>query len=194
MTKPARGALTVRDMAVAIGVLVAVVLVIGGLSRGFSFTPTGPTVDQNAVPVVDAPADLRSLASSVPFALRIPAVPAGWRSNSVAQDPVAGTTTTDVRVGYITGESNYLQLLQSDATEEALLAAQLGTRHLAAQGPQEVGGQEWVVYGIRPDEPIWIADVAAPGGGSVRLVISGSGTDDEYRALAGAAVAGELLR
>lgn len=184
-SKPSRGSLTVWDMAVALGVLIAIVLVIGGLSRGFGFTPTGPTVDPAGIPVVDAPAELRGLAPLVPFALRIPAVPAGWRSNSVAEDPVAGTDRKEVRVGYLTGESNYLQLLQSDATEEALLAAQSGTRQLAAQGTQDIAGQRWVVYGSRPVEPVWIANV-----GQVRLVISGTGTDDEYRALAAAALAG----
>ncbi len=187
-SKPSRGALTVRDMAAALGVLIAIVLVIGGLSRGFGFAPTGPTVDPAGIPTVDAPAELRGLAVSVPFALRIPAAPAGWRSNSVAGDPVAGTDRKAVRVGYLTGGSTYVQLLQSDATEEALLAAQAGTRRLVAQGTQDVAGQRWVVYGTRPGEPVWIADE-----GRVRLVISGSGTDDEYRALAGAALGGEIL-
>jgi len=194
MAKPARGALRVKDMVVAIGVLLVVVLVIGGLSRGFSFAPGGPTVDPTGIPVVDAPAELRGLASSVPFALRVPAVPPGWRSNSVAEDRVVGTDRTDVRIGYLTEQSQYLQLLQTDAAEDALLAAQQGAARLAAQGPQDVGGQEWVVYGTQPSEPIWIADVATPGGGSVRMLISGSGTVDDYRALAGAVVAGELLK
>lgn len=186
--KPSRGSLTVKDMLVALGVLLAIVLVIGGLSRGFGFAPTGPTVDPTGIPVVDAPAELRGLAAGVPFALRIPAAPAGWRSNSVAQDPVGGTDRKDVRVGYLTGQGNYLQILQSDATEEALLAAQSGTRRLVAQGTQDVAGQRWVVYGSRPGEPVWIADE-----GQVRLVISGSGTDDEYRALAGGVTSGEAI-
>lgn len=184
--KPPRGALRVRDMVVAIGVLLAVVLVIGGLSRGFGFTPGGPTVDPTGIPVVDAPAQLRGLASSVPFPLAVPATPPGWRSNSVAQDRVVGTDRTDVRVGYLTAASRYLQLLQTDAPEDALLAAQPGGRRLAGQGPQTVAGQQWVVYGAEPDEPIWIADLPTPGGGSVRVLISGSGTVDDYRVLAAA--------
>lgn len=183
--KPGRGSLTLKDMLAALGVLLAIVLVIGGLSRGFGFAPTGPTVDPTGIPVVDAPAELRGLAASVPFALRIPAAPAGWRSNSVAGEPVSGTDREQVRVGYLTAGSHYVQLLQSDATEEALLATQAGTRQLVAQGTQDVAGQRWVVYGTRPGEPVWIADL-----GAVRLVISGTGTDDEYRALAAATLAG----
>jgi hypothetical protein len=172
-------------MLVAIGVLVVIVLVIGGLSRGFGFAPTGPTVDPTGIPVVDAPTELRGLAPSVPFALRTPSAPEGWRSNSVAAEPVSRTDRKQVRVGYLTAGSHYLQLLQSDATEEALLAAQAGTRQLVAQGTQDVAGQRWVVYGTRPGEPVWIADL-----GTVRLVISGTATDDEYRALAAGALAG----
>ena len=194
MTKPARGALRVKDMVVAIGVLLAVVLVIGGLSHGFSFAPGGPTVDPTGIPVVDAPAVLRGLAPSVPFALRVPATPAEWRSNSVAEDRVVGTDRTDVRVGYLTAQSRYLQLLQTDATQDALLAAQLGGRKPTAQGPQTVAGQQWVVYGAQPDESIWIGDLATPGGGSVRVLISGSGAIDDYRALASAVQTGEVLK
>lgn len=194
MNKPARGALRVKDMVVAIGVLLAVVLVIGGLSRGFGFAPGGPTVDPISIPVVDAPAELRGLASSVPFALRVPAVPADWRSNSVAEDRVVGTDRNDVRVGYLTTQSEYLQLLQTDAAEDALLAAQAGGRRLAAQGPQTVAGQEWVVYGTEPDEPIWIADIPTPGGASVRVLISGSGTVADYRTLATAVQTGGVLK
>ncbi len=175
-------------MLLAIGVLLAVVLVIGGLSHGFGFAPTGPTVDPSAVPVVDAPAALTSLAPAVAFPVRAPVTPAGWRANSVADDPVAGTGRTAVRVGYLTAQSQYLQLLQSDATEEALLASQAGTRTLVAQGTQDVAGQRWVVYGARPGEPVWIADL-----GAVRLLITGSAVDDDYRTLAAAADTGRLL-
>jgi hypothetical protein len=180
-------------MVAAIGFLLAIVLVIGGLSHGFGFAPGGPTVDAGRIPVVDAPTQLRALAASVPYPLRVPATPAGWRSNSVGQDPVAGTDRTDVRVGYLTVQSRYAQLLQTDATEEALLAAHRGARALAAQGPQNVAGQEWVVYGTEPDEPLWIADIATPGRGSVRVAISGSGPVEDYRTLAAAVAAGPVL-
>ena len=193
MPKPPRGALRVKDMVVAIGVLLVVVLVIGGLSRGFGFAPGGPTVDPAAIPVVDAPAELRGLATSVPYPLRAPATPEGWRSNSVAQDRVTGTARTDVRVGYLTAGSRYLQLLQTDAPEDVLLAAQSPGRRLAAQGPQTVAGQAWVVYGAEPEEPVWIADLPTQGGKSVRVLISGSGTVANYRTLAAAVQSGDVL-
>jgi Protein of unknown function (DUF4245) len=177
LSKPPRSALTVRHMLAAVGVLVAVVLVLGFLSSGAGFTPAGPVADPSAVRVVDAPVKLRELAGSVPFALRVPATPAGWRSNSVGTDVVAGRKA--VRVGYLTPSAGYLQLQQSDATEEALLLAIAGTRPMPAQGAQDVAGTRWVVYGTRPAEPVWIADLKG-----VRLVLTGNATDDEFRTLA----------
>ena len=179
LSKPPRSALTVRHMLAAVGVLVFVVLVLGFLSGGAGFVPAGPAADPSAVRVVDAPARLRELAGSVPFAVRAPATPAGWRSNSAGTDVVADHKA--IRVGYLTPSAGYLQLQQSDATEEALLAA-VGER--PAQGVQEVGGARWVVYGVRPAEPVWIADVKG-----VRLVLTGNATEDEFRTMATAVLA-----
>ena len=182
LSKPPRSALTVRHMIAAVGVLVFVVLVLGFLSRGAGFTPAGPATDPSAVRVVDAPVQLRGLAGSVPFAVRVPATPAGWRSNSVGTDTVADRKA--VRVGYLTPSAGYLQLQQSDATEEALLVAIAGNRPMPAQGTLDVAGTRWVVYGTRPSEPVWIADVKG-----VRLVLTGSATDDEFRTMATAVLA-----
>jgi hypothetical protein len=190
LSKPPRSALTIRDMLVALAVLVPVILLVGGMTRACTFSPGGPTVDPNAVPVVDAPAELRELAPFVPFAVRIPAVPAGWRSNSVDQDLVDGIRV--VRTGFLTPEGRYLRLLQSAAPEPALLAVETGAEPVPARGATEVGGQRWVVYGAEREQ-IWIAEVATPGAEPVRLLITGSGGEQDFRTLAGAVLAGELL-
>lgn len=187
--KPARSALTMRDMVVALGVLLVVILLAGGVTRSYSFAPTGPTVDPSGLPVVDAPSELRAL--RVPFPVRVPAVPDGWRSNSVGQDRVEGGRA--VRVGFITPAGRYLRLLQSDAPDAALLAVETGATPVAASGPVDVTGQRWIVYPRGSDEPIWITEVATPGAAPVRMLITGSGSEDDFRALAGGALAGELL-
>jgi hypothetical protein len=64
---------------------------------------------------------------------------------------------------------------------------------VAERGPVEVAGQRWVVYSRGGDEPLWTADVPAGDGVSVRMLITGSGTEGEFGALAAAAVTGELL-
>jgi Protein of unknown function (DUF4245) len=179
LRKPDRTELGVRHMLGATGLLVAIVLGLALFTRGFGFAPAGPSVDPASAPVVDAPARLRQLAATTPFPLQAPAVPPGWRSNSVGVDRVGDARA--VRVGYLTPAGSYVQLQQSDAPEDALLHADAGTRVLVAQGPRDVGGRQWVVYGTRPGEPVWIADT-----GRVRWAITGSGTDADYAALAAA--------
>ncbi|WP_433557948.1 DUF4245 domain-containing protein [Pseudonocardia xinjiangensis] len=190
-SKPPRSAMTMRDMLVALGVLIAVVIAIGGLQGSWSFAPAGPSVDPAAVPVVDAPAELRELAPLVPFAVRIPAVPPDWRSNSVDQDPVDGGGRA-VRTGYITPDGRYVSLLQSDASEQALLAGETGKEAVPGRGPVDVDGQQWVAYGGQGtsggrDEPIWITEIPTPNGAPVRMLITGSGSDESFRTLAEAA-------
>lgn len=181
-TPPPRSALGPRQLIGALLVLLPVMLLFGGLSR-CSFSPGGPSVDPSAGPTVDAPALLRAAAPQVPFALRIPAVPPGWHSNAVNRALIDGGQI--VRAGYVTGAGRYLQLVQSDATEEAVLR-DVARSVPPGSGTVEAGGQRWVVY--QGAEPFWVADV-----GGVRLLITGSAGEGEFRALAEAALAGEQL-
>jgi hypothetical protein len=208
--KPPRSALTVRDLLGAVALLVVVVLVVGGLTRGCTFSPGGPTVDPSAGPTVDAPAQLRALARGTPFALRVPAVPADWRANAVGVVRVAPADNRAVRTGYITPAGRYLRVTQSDAGEVELVAAEADGRGASRQageersepgsppavgegrgtpasGAVEVAGTTWVTYeGAR--EPIRVADVDG-----VRLAITGSGDDAEFRTLAEATTRGAVL-
>ena len=184
--KPPRSAMTVRDLLGALVVLAAIVLVVGGLTRGCSFAPGGPSVDPNAAPRVDAPVQLRALAGSTPFPLRVPAVPADWRANSVDALRV-GPANRAVRVGYLTPSGRYLRVVQSDADEAALLTLEArGTP--VASGAADVAGRTWVTYADDTREPIRIADLDG-----VRLLITGSGDEDEFRTLAAAVLSGEVL-
>ena len=77
--------------------------------------------------------------------------------------------------------------MQSDADEAALLATEAqGTP--VATGPVVVGGMTWVAYTDDTREPIRVAALDG-----VRLLITGSGTDDEFRTLASAATGGAVL-
>jgi hypothetical protein len=181
--------MTMRHMLMALGVLVVVALLVGGTTRACSFSPGGPSVDPGSAPVVDAQAQLTNLNKDVAFPVRVPAVPAEWRANSSGLDPVGdGSGSKVVRVGYLTADRHYLRVLQSDVAEDKILQVETGPKQVAANGPTTVGAQQWVVYGGgsngQVEEPIWIADL-----GPVRVLITGSGTDDDYRSLA-AAVAG----
>jgi hypothetical protein len=185
--KPARSALTMRDLLGAVGLLVVVVLVIGGLTRGCTFAPAGPTVDPAAGPTVDAPSQLRALAGSTPFALRVPAVPADWRANAVGTVQVGPGGNRAVRTGYVTPAGRYLRVVQSDADEEALLAEEARGRPVGT-GAVDVAGTSWVTYSGDTREPVWIANVDG-----VRLLITGSGDDAEFRTSAAGTTGGQIL-
>jgi hypothetical protein len=192
--KPPRSALTVRDMVVALGILAVIILVIAGTTGSCSFSPGGPTVDDSRLPVVDAPAELAAIARTTPFPVRVPAVPAGWRSNGVDQDRVPvpngapDAANRSVRVGYLTPQDRYLRLVQTDAAEDALLATEAGKQPALGAGAKDVSGLHWVVYTRDGGEPIWIA--AVPGATPTRALITGSGTDDDFTALAAALATG----
>ena len=185
--KPPRSALSVRDMAGAVFVLVAIVLGFAGVTRSCSFAPGGPSVDQASGPRVDAPAQLRVLAGSMPFPLRVPAVPADWRATTVDTARVGTGDARVVRTGYLTAQGHYLRLVQSDADEAALLGTEAQGTPIAT-GPVVVGDVTWVAYTDDTREPIRVAALDG-----VRLLITGSGTDDEFRTLASAATGGAVL-
>lgn len=186
--KPPRGSLRARDMLMCLAVLLVVVAVGGGV-RSCSFAPGGPTIDPNAAPTVDAAARLAEFARASEFPLRVPAVPQGWRSNSTDRSPVDGGGTA-VRVGYLTPEGKYLRLVQSDGGEEALVATEAGGP-LAGTGVTDAAGLRWVTYQKEGGEPFRVT--TAPDDPQVRWLVTGSGTDADFAALARATVAGHLL-
>jgi hypothetical protein len=176
-----------RDMFGALVVLALVVLAAGGLARSCTFAPTGPTVDASRLPSADVGTELARLAPDSSFPLRMPAVPEGWRSNAVDRTslPEGGRV---VRTGYLTPDGRYLRLQQGDATEEAMLRAEAGGGAAPAQGAVDVDGQQWVAYTGERDEPIWITEVDG-----VRMLVTGSGSETDFRALAAAAVHGRVI-
>jgi hypothetical protein len=185
--KPPRSALTMRDMIGALVVLALVVLAAGGLSRSCTFAPTGPTVDASRLATVDVPAELTRLAPDSTFPLRVPAVPEGWRANAVDRSslPEGGHV---VSTGFLTPDGRYLRLRQGDATEEAMLRAEAGGGTAPGQGAVDVDGRQWVAYAGVRGEPIWITDVDG-----VRLLVTGSGSEADFRTLAVAAVRGDVI-
>lgn len=184
--KPPRSVLSVRDVLVAMGLLIVVALF---FARSCSFSPGGPTVAPDSAPTVDAVAALQAAAPRTPFPLRVPALPAGWRANSSDESAVAGDGRA-VRVGYLTASGTYLRLVQSDAAEEDLVATENGGP-LAATGTVDAAGLTWVAYTRASREAIWVA--TEPGPPQTRLLLTGSAAEPDFRALAQATVEGERL-
>lgn len=175
--------------------LTLVILAFAGLAGMCAFSPGGPETDRSAVPTVDAAAELSRVAAELPFAVRNPGVPAGWRANSFGVRPVTGadgaagaTSPRAVRVGWLLPGGGYLRLSQSDAGERELVAAETGTARPAPVGAVQVDGVSWVHYPSVRDEPAWVTEVSG-----VRLLVTGSAPEVELRTLAAAVLAAQPL-
>ncbi|HEY3611424.1 MAG TPA: DUF4245 domain-containing protein [Pseudonocardiaceae bacterium] len=181
-----RGRFGMRDMVLSMVVLAVGVLILAGISTGFSFSPGGVSVNTSNLPTVDVSAELRAAVSQVPFPVREPRLPADWRPNSDSVDSLGPAKA--IRVGLITAGGRYLQLSQSNATPLALVRVAAGLADdvsVPATGTETANSTKWTVYpGVRSEQS-WVADL-----GSVRLFITGNGTTAEFRTLAVAALTG----
>jgi hypothetical protein len=174
-----------RDLFWSLIPLVLIAVVFAGLTSQCSFSATGPT--QGTIPSFDAAAALRSDAQNLSFPIREPALPQNWQPNSGSRDTITerggGTVST---IGYVTGVGTYMELDQSDATEEVLAGHIAGSRY--ATGTRDIAGQKWVVYQEPGAEPGWVADF-----GDSRVLIRGAGDGEAFETLAAAVVAARPL-
>ncbi|MDF2825471.1 MAG: rane protein, partial [Mycobacterium sp.] len=127
-------------------------ILLAGMLGMCSFQPNGPA--QGTIPTYEATSALRSDAETLGFPVRMPVLPEGWQANSGRRDGIdAGrtdpTTRQQVRalisnVGYLTPDTRYLSLTQSDADEEKLVGYLLPGAY--PTGSVDVGGRQWVTY------------------------------------------------
>ncbi len=175
-----------RDIIWSLIPLVLFAVVIAGIAQSCSFSPGGPTA--GPVPKFDAATALTYDAAELGFPIRNPAAPDTWQPNSGSRGTVTGDGGGDVStVGYISDVGRYLQLSQSNATEEELVRWVAGAPR-ASTGVEPFGGNPWVQYVEEGSEPIWVADL-----GAVRVLITGSGSTDEFATLATAVGQAEPL-
>lgn len=170
-----------RDMVGAVVILVSIIGAVLWFYGGCSFSPGGPSVDPESAPTVDASKELDRAASSVRFAVREPAVPSSWRANSASTTSVGAGATADVvvRVGWVTPGGAYLQLSQSGGHGPEVVAKETGREDNRADGTVDVAGVSWTTYPAHRDEPAWVTELD----GAV-VVVTGSGSEDEFRRLA----------
>lgn len=166
----------------SVAVLMVICAAFAGLAGLCTFSPSGP--EQGPVPAFDAEASLRQDARSLEFPIRSPEVPGDWQSNSGRVQSFAGTTSS--HVGWVTGERSYVELVQSDAPEEAFRSLGGGPRPTMTMIPVE--GQEWSVYTGDDSRPVWVLDR-----GDVRLAVTGSAPSADFESLAAAVQSAEPL-
>ncbi|WP_258174791.1 DUF4245 domain-containing protein [Actinopolyspora mortivallis] len=179
---------SVRAMLFAMLPLVLVVLGIAGLTGRCSLSPVGPPVnDPETAPTVNVSVELDAAASDVGFPVVRPRPPEGWRANSA---DVARVTEQHraVRVGWLTPRTHYLRLSQSAANEADLVAFET-ERPPRARGTVHAAGTRWVVYDSIRSEVAWVTDHDG-----VRMLITGNGTEQEFRVLAEAALRADPVR
>ncbi|MEJ8280451.1 DUF4245 domain-containing protein [Pseudonocardia spirodelae] len=189
MQKPGRGDTSVRDLIWACLILVPIALLIFSVGGSCSFSPGAPAEDAASGPTVDAPARIAEYARGSSFPLRLPDV--AFRVNSTDRGPVEGGGTA-VRIGYVTPDADFLSLVQTDGTAEGVLATESGAAGRGdgpptMRGTEQAGGLTWEVYGAEGGEPFRIATL--PGAQPVRVLVTGSGSDEQFRALADALAA-----
>nr|WP_255426310.1 DUF4245 domain-containing protein [Pseudonocardia sp. C8] len=193
MRKPERGETTVRDMLGALLILIPVGLLLFSVGNSCSFAPTGPVEDAGAGPRVNVDARLAEYARGSAFPLRLPDVP--FRANSANRGPVEGGGTA-VRIGYVTPDADYLSLVQTDASTEGILVTESGVSGRGEgpprmQGTVDAGGLTWEVYRPEGGEPFRVATL--PGAPEVRVLVTGSASEERFRTLAGALVRARVL-
>jgi hypothetical protein len=166
-------------------VLGVLVLVVAGLVRTCSFAPGAPEVDRDALPRVDVAARLTAAASTVPFTLRVPALPPDWIAQS--QDVVGlPDGRRAVRVGWVTPADTFARLVQTDADEAAVVVSEQGDP--APRGAVDVGGRRWTAHTGGRGEPLWVTEVDG-----TRLLVTGGASTADLTTLASASGTGRPL-
>jgi len=173
--------------------LAVVCVLFAGLVGMCSFGGRGPT--EGPTPTYDAAYALKADAAAVGYSVRLPKLPDGWQANSGTRLGIeSGRTSRDgdrqraiaSRVGYIAPSKMYVSLTQSNADEAALVASV--QKDVYPTGTENIDGVTWVVYqGAEGSEPVWTTRLDSTKGsakGPTQLAISGSGSPDDFRALA----------
>ena len=168
-----------KDMIWSLIPLALIALVFAGIAGSCSWGFGDDATKQN-IPTYDAAAGLRADAQSLPFPVREPKVPEGWKSNSGSRQDLDGKLTSNV--GWITDRGAYVQLTQTDAPEESLVR-KLGGDEVSGTGTRQDGGRTWVTYINEKHKKVWVTDL-----GDVRIAVSSTGSDEALSTLATAAV------
>ena len=171
-----------RDMFWSVVVLMVICGLFAGVAGLCTFSPSGP--EQGQIPQFDADASLRQDARSLEYPIRSPEVPADWTANSGRVQGFAGTTSS--HVGWVTGERSYVELVQSDAPEDAFRSLNGGPRPERTMVP--IAGREWTVLTGDDVRPVWVLDLD-----DVRVAVTGSAPTDQFETLAAAVQEAEPL-
>ena len=165
-----------KDITISLVVIIAFMAFAVGFTGMCSFNPGAP--ENGPVHEVDAPAVISMESRAMAFPLRYPDVPEGWIPNSARR--MGLNNQPAVVVGWVTPNATYVQLTQTSA--DLKYALEHIDRHVRTLGePVDIDGQTFTTY--TSDGPTageaWGTDL-----GDVRIIISGGGTEEDYRTMA----------
>jgi hypothetical protein len=177
----------VKEMSVAVGVLVVVIVGLALITNTISFNPGGPSTDAPiGGPVINENQQFQLAAGQLRFPLHEPKLPSGWHPNSADLDPVGPTATNgqpnSLRIGFITPAGRYVSIAESSAAVIDLAREAAGTGGDAPMSPKgtvDVAGKTWTIYQGTRSEVSWGLDL-----GAVRMLISGNGSQAEFTTMA----------
>lgn len=165
-----------RDIAMSLLVVCVLMAMSVGLTGMCSFNRGAP--ENGPVIKVDPTQSMQMEARAMAFPVRLPETPEGWTPNSTRRTTVLGTPAPVV--GWVTKDGAYLQLVQTDQPLDKAIKDVDGhgrTEH----APIDVAGTSFKKLDSK--EPnvrtIWAADM-----GNVRLLFSGTCSDEEFKQLA----------
>lgn len=188
MAQKPRYLISGKDMIWSLIPLLAICAVVAMVSGNCSVGLTGGASDDR-VPAFDVASSLKADAREMPFPVRLPATPAGWKPNSGSSPSLDGHRVSTA--GWISGNGAYVQLTQSDATEDSLIGYLRGEEDydaVSANGTREVAGRTWVTYSTTGGKKFWVTDL-----GDVRIAVLSRGPDSDMEQLATAVLAADPL-
>lgn len=186
----------VKEMSIAVGVLVVAILGLGVITHSFTFNPGGPSTNVAAGgPSIDENQQFQIAVAQLHFPLREPKLPVGWHPNSANLDQVGDNATggqpNDLRIGFITPAGRYVAIAESSAAAPDLARQQAGLpgdTQMAAKGTVDVEGKTWTIYQGTRSEVSWALDL-----GTVRILITGNGDQAEFTTMATAVQSAPVL-
>jgi uncharacterized protein DUF4245 len=138
--------------------------------------PRGVTPD--GVHVVELSGPVAAANQQAGFTVLVPrGLASGWRPTSTELIPQSGVSKASFRIGFVTPDGKYAEVLQSNDAADAV-AAQYGP--LTEVGPVPVNGTDWDGF-ARPNGRQLIRHTV----GGVTLIVTGSASQQELIQLAG---------
>lgn len=181
-----------RDLVASLVVLLGVVGLIAWMLGTCEFNPGGPSADRDAAPEVNLSDELDSMVHQLDFPLRHPDPGQGWQATSANTSASGGGGGESIaRIGWLSPEDNYVRLAQSTAAAEYVVADESERRpeSLEVTDTVDVHGQAWQVYPAYEQEDAWVTTMDG-----VRVMITGNGTHEEFRAMAEAVEDADAVR